>query len=129
MVVHLPINQEKAGSLVNLKPIRVIDGNSFSYSDKSASMAKSGLQNADNKYPIETENEKTRSIILTTNCGFSKPKYLAQPTIGWTDLTDAEKQTLHKATIDRQKNIEAIEKEIARARNKLIIMPSDNKDP
>ena len=129
MVVHLPINQEKAGSLVNLKPIRVIDGNSFSYSDKSASMSKSGLQNADNKYPIETENEKTRSIILTTNCGFSKPKYLAQPTIGWTDLTDAEKQTLHKATIDRQKNIEAIEKEIARARNKLTIMPSDNKDP
>ena len=100
----------KGFSRVALKPINKIKGNNSSYSDKS------GLQNADNKYPTETANEKTQYVILTTNCGGNKPKPMAQSTINLTNLTDAEKQALQNTIIDRQRNIKAIEKEIARTR-------------
>ena len=102
----------KGCSRVTLEPISVIGSDT----DEPGSTAESDLQYTVNKYPAETANEKTQYIRLTTNCDFTKPKFMAQPIIDFTNLTDAEKQTLQNAIIDRQKNIEAIEKEIARTR-------------
>ena len=124
----------KGCSRVALKPISVIGSDNPSYSGGSSSSvkpvsrsggggskSKTGVQTAGGKYPTETATENTarnngRLGILQSELE-NERKALAQTKASLSSAkAGAEKQSLQNAVIDRQKNIEAIEKEIARAK-------------
>ncbi len=123
----------KGCSRVALKPISVIGSEnpyagSGSSSIKTASRSgggssksKPGVQNTSGKYPTETPTENAsrtngRLAILQGELE-NERKALTQAKASLNAAkAGAEKQSLQNAVIDRQKNIEAIEKEIARAK-------------
>ncbi len=123
----------KGCSRVSLKPISVIGSDNPSYSGGSSSpvkpvsrggsgnKSKPGVQTAGGKYPTETATENAsrtngRQAILQSELE-NERKALAQAKSSLSAAkAGAEKQSLQNAVIDRQKNIEAIEKEIARTK-------------
>ena len=123
----------KGCSRVALKPISVI-GSESPYAGSGSSSIKTtsrggggsskpkpGVQNTSGRYPTETQTENNsrtqgRLAILQSELeNERKALSQAKASLG-SAKAGAEKQSLQNAVIDRQKNIEAIEKEIARAR-------------
>jgi hypothetical protein len=121
----------KGCSRVALKPISVI-GSESPYAGSGSSSVKTtsrgggskpkpGVQNTSGRYPTETQTENSsrtqgRLAILQSELE-NERKALSQAKASLSSAkAGAEKQSLQNAVIDRQKNIEAIEKEIARAK-------------